>query len=248
MKKSLENPAPIIGITLDSRESGEYSKRPFYALRKNYAQMVHEAGGVPIFLTYHTEHVETYADMIDGLLIPGGDFDIDPYIYGAKTIHPKVVINKPRTEFELTITKKIYEMRKPVFGICGGIQLINVMLGGSLIQDIPDMVTNAISHQQPGDMLREEPYHEIEVERGTLLHDIVGEGKFRVNSTHHQSIEKLGKNLTLNAKAPDGIIEAISIPQGIYPFCLGVQWHPEYQSSSHDRKLFEAFVRACKKS
>lgn len=246
MNKLLQNPAPIIGITLDSRESGEYSKRPFYALRKNYAQMVHEAGGVPIFLTYHIEHVETYADMIDGLLIPGGDFDIDPLIYGAKTIHPKVSINKPRTEFELAITKKIYEMRKPIFGICGGIQLINVMLGGSLIQDIPDMVSNSISHQQPDNMPREEPYHEIEVEKGTLLHDIVSDNKFKVNSTHHQAIERLGANMISNAKAPDGVIEAVSIPKNIYPFCLGVQWHPEYQSSKNDKKLFEAFIKACR--
>jgi putative glutamine amidotransferase len=128
----------------------------------------------------------------------------------------------------------------PVLGICGGQQLLNVVLGGSLIQHIPDEIDNPLAHEQPNP--RDEAGHAVAVTEGTLLHRIAGNGQLLVNSAHHQAVKDVGKNVTINSIAPDGVVEGIEAPE--YAFCLGVQWHPEFSIDPADTLIFKAFINA----
>src|SRR5262245_11185003 len=129
---------PIIGITADSEQPGGYSKFPWYAIRENYCSSVRHAGGVPIVLPHELSLVQHYVNMLDGLLVSGGNFDVDPKLFGAATRHPKVSIKEGRTDFELAMTRGMLAADKPILGICGGQQLLAVAMGGTLIQHIPD--------------------------------------------------------------------------------------------------------------
>ena len=231
---------PVIGITLDSEQPGGYSKLPWYALRQNYAEAVVRAGGLPVLLPHEPEQAGGYLDKLDGLIITGGAFDVDPAIFGASTRHATVKTKDKRTAFELAITKGALERNKPVLGICGGQQLLNVILGGTLIQHIPDEVNGALAHEQPNP--RNEPGHTVKVAKGTQLHGIVGADELQVNSAHHQAAADAPTGIVVNATAPDGVIEGIEAPA--YRFCIGVQWHPEFLISEGDARLFRAFLGA----
>ena len=233
--------APIIGFSLDYETNGGYSKMPFYAIRENYLTAVSRLGAIPLPLPHEVMMVEQYLSMIDGLIITGGAFDVSPEYYGEKTTSDKVVLKNQRTQFEFAITEGAIARQIPVLGICGGEQLLNVVLGGSLIQHIPDTIANALEHEQKN--ARTEPGHDIEIKPGTLLHQIVGTEKAAVNTAHHQSVAKIAPGAVVNAVAKDGVIEGIEYTS--HPFCLGVQWHPEYFVSPIDAKIFEAFVAAC---
>jgi len=206
---------------------------PWYALRQNYCDCVAEAGGLPLPLPHHPELAEAYLDRIDGLLITGGAFDVDPALFGAESRHASVTLKSRRTAFELAIVKGALERDLPIFGICGGEQLLAVALGGTLVQHIPDEVEDALAHEQPNP--RTEPGHDVSVEVGTLLREIVGTDNIPVNSAHHQSVK---------GRSSDGVIEGIE--DRSKRFCLGVQWHPEYYISPADKALFKAFIEACK--
>ncbi|MCW5750312.1 MAG: gamma-glutamyl-gamma-aminobutyrate hydrolase family protein [Alphaproteobacteria bacterium] len=233
---------PIVGITLDSEEPGGYSRLPWYALRQNYAESVVAAGGLPVMLPHEPEQAARYLDRIDALVVTGGAFDVDPALFGATSRHHTVKLKSRRTEFELAITRGAIGRDLPVLGICGGQQLLNVVLGGSLIQHIPDEVPGALAHEQPNP--RTEPGHVVKVSAGTALHRIVRRSELPVNSAHHQAVKDIGPGVAINAVAPDGVIEGIEVPGR--RFCLGVQWHPEYAISEGDRLIFEAFVRAAR--
>lgn len=232
---------PVIGITLDSEDPGTYSNMPWYALRQNYADAVVEAGGVPLALPHEPEQANDYLDIIDGLVITGGAFDVDPSIFGAGERHPTVVTKDRRTAFELAATRGAVERDMPLLGICGGQQLLHVALGGTLIQHIPDEVPEALAHEQPNP--RDEPGHSISVLPDTLLHRIVGADSLDVNSAHHQAAKDTSDEMIINAVAPDGVIEGIEAIGK--RFCLGVQWHPEYKVSAGDGAIFQAFIDAC---
>ena len=131
---------PVIGVTLDAEEPGGYSKLPWYALRQNYCEAVARAGGLPILLPHEPAQAAAYLDRIDGLVVTGGAFDVDPALFGAETRHSTVKLKTKRTAFEIEITKGALARNMPVLGICGGQQLLNVVLGGTLIQHIPDEV------------------------------------------------------------------------------------------------------------
>jgi putative glutamine amidotransferase len=234
---------PVIGVTLDSEEPGGYSKLPWYALRQNYSEAVVRAGGLPILLPHEPEQADAYLDRIAGLVITGGAFDVDPGLFGASTRHATVKTKDKRTAFELAITKGALERDLPILGICGGQQLLNVVLGGTLIQHIPDEVGAALAHEQPNP--RTEPGHHVTVKKGTLLHRICGVDELAVNSAHHQAAKDVGPGVVVDAVAEDGVIEGIELPGK--RFCLGVQWHPEYSISSGDTKIFDAFVAACQR-
>jgi len=231
---------PIIGITLDSEQPGGYSKLPWYALRQNYCEAVVRAGGLPILLPHEPEQADAYLQEIDGLIITGGAFDVDPGMFGATTRHATVKTKGRRTAFELAITRGAFACDLPVLGICGGQQLMNVVLGGTLIQHIPDDVGGALAHEQPNP--RTEPGHTVKVMKGTLLHRICESDELAVNSAHHQAAKDLGSGVVVDALAEDGIIEGIEVPGK--RFCLGVQWHPEYSISTGDTKIFDAFIAA----
>ena len=231
--------APVIGFTLDHEETGGYSQAPWYALRENYFNCVAATGAIPIALPCQLELVETYLDMIDGLIVTGGHFDIPPSMYGESSQHETVKLKAKRTDFEWKVTEGALKRRMPIFGICGGEQLLNVVLGGTLIQHIPDAIENALEHEiKPYD----KPGHQVKLVPGTLLHKIIGEEEIGVNSSHHQAVAKPGKGCVVNCTSPDGVVEGMEYPD--YPFCLGVQWHPEYLVSQADTKLFAAFTEA----
>ena len=232
---------PIIGITLDSEEAGGYSKMPWYALRRNYCEAVVVAGGVPVLLPHEPELAPAYLDLIDGLIVTGGAFDVDPALFGAASRHPSVTLKARRTAFELAIVQGAVACDMPLLGICGGQQLMNVALGGSLIQHIPDEVGDCLAHEQPNP--RTEPGHDVEVIAGSRLAAIVGSARVAVNSAHHQAVKAVAPACVVNAVAADGVVEGIEAPGR--RFCIGVQWHPEYHISPADTALLRAFVEAC---
>jgi putative glutamine amidotransferase len=233
--------APVIGFTLDYETSGGYSKMPWYAMRENYMGSVSALGAIPIGLPHEPALAQHYLELIDGLVITGGAFDVPPEYYGETSVHKTVTTKQRRTVFEHAITKSMLAAKKPILGICGGEQLLNVILGGTLIQHIPDSIPNALAHEQPNP--RTEAGHTVKIKEGTLLHRITGELEIPVNSAHHQAVATVGQGVIVNAVAPDGVIEGIEYAD--HPFCLGVEWHPEYHISPADTKIFDAFVMAC---
>jgi len=232
---------PVIGLTLDAEPPGGYSALPWYALRENYCAAVVRAGGLPLLLPHEVEQADAYLRIIDGLVVTGGGFDIDPAIFGAETRHPTIKTKDRRTQFELAVTRRALSADKPVLGICGGQQLLNVALGGTLIQHIPDEVPGALVHKQANGKA---PGHLVRFTEGTRLREIAGCPEAPVNSTHHQAVKAPAPGLLVDATAPDGIIEGIEDP--CRRFCIGVQWHPEYAISEADLRLFAAFIEAAR--
>ena len=233
---------PLIGLTMDSEPAGGYAKLPWYAIRENYCDSVTRAGGLPVLLPHEPDQAADYAERIDGLIITGGAFDLDPALFGASGRHASVTTKDRRTAFEKAVTEIAIGRDMPVLGICGGQQLLNVVLGGTLIQHIPDAVGGALAHEQSNP--RTEPGHGVSVTPGTLLHRIVNAEELAVNSAHHQAALEVGEGVAINALAPDGVIEGIEATGR--RFCLGVQWHPEYEIDQGDAKIFAALIGASK--
>ena len=240
MKKIKKYKKPVIGISIDTGINKIYSKFPWYAIRINYINSVISSNGLPLMLPSKPELADQYFNLVDGILITGGDFDIDPKIYGEKKDKLVVHIDKPRTNFEIKIAKLALKKNKPILGICGGQQLLNVALNGSLIQHIDK--TN-IEHEQGQPKNR--PSHKVQINLKSKLYNIVKKKEFRVNSAHHQAIKKVGKNLSVNAISEDGIIEGVELNN--HKFFLGIQWHPEFFISNYDKKIFRSFIKACQK-
>jgi putative glutamine amidotransferase len=231
---------PVIGLSLDSEDAGGWSRFPWYALRQNYCDAVVRAGGLPVALPHEPDLAAAYLARLDGLIVTGGAFDVDPAIFGANARHKSVTTKTRRTDFELAITRGALALDLPVLGICGGQQLLNVVLGGTLIQHIPDEVTDALAHEQPNP--RDQAGHDVSLVEGTLLESICGTRNLKVNSAHHQAVRTVGAGVVVNATASDGVIEGIEAPA--YRFCLGVQWHPEFSISGGDDAILTAFIHA----
>jgi putative glutamine amidotransferase len=170
-------------------------------------------------------------DLLDGIIISGGD-DINPSYYGEKILYDLALIDNARTDFELTLFRECLSKDRPVLGICNGMQLMNVALGGSLYQDIGDQYQGEINHKTA--------FHSI-----TFFHDtFISAGKYMVNSGHHQGIRREGRTVKTLARSDDGLSEAIAIEGR--SFAVGVQWHPERDLDNEvTRKLFEKFGEAC---
>lgn len=238
---------PLIGITLDWEEADgadgphRYSKFPWYALRDNYCSHIAQVGGLPLPLCHELDLAEDYLDRIDGLVVTGGAFDVDPALFGEADRHDTVVLKERRTAFELAMVRGALARDMPVYGICGGQQLLAVVLGCTLIQHIPDAVPDCLAHEQPNP--RDEAGHEIIIGPCTLLGKIAGLDETAVNSAHHQAVGEVSDEVVVNARSSDGVIEGIEAPA--YKFCLGVQWHPEFHISPADARIAEAFVKAC---
>ena len=237
---------PRIGITLDSETgaAGKYSKFDFYALRDNYCGAVDAMGGLPLPLPHYPDSVPEYIELLDGLVITGGAFDIDPAWFGATNRHASIVTKDRRSKFELAMVQAALARHMPILGICGGAQLLAVALGGTLIQHIPDEVPNALAHEQPNP--RNEAGHTVGLTPGTRLYrlaeraNIVDKNAVGVNSAHHQAVKTLPHSLVLNAVAQDGVIEGFEHPD--LPFCLGIQWHPEFFITELDREIFRELM------
>lgn len=233
---------PVIGITLDSEQPGGYSPFPWYALRQNYCGAVAAAGGLPMALPHEPELAEHYLSRIDGLVVTGGAFDVDPALFGAAERHPTVTVKTRRTAFELAMIRGALARDLPILGICGGQQLLNVALGGTLIQHIPDEISGCLAHEQPNP--RDQAGHEVELVAGTRLAAICGDVRIPVNSAHHQAVKTVAPGCVANAFAPDGVVEGIEAAGR--RFCIGVQWHPEFTISPADAALIRAFIEACR--
>ena len=232
---------PLIALTLDYETSKEYSKYPWYAIRENYFTSIEESGGIGVGIPHNMKDIVSLLHKIDGLVITGGNFDIDPNIFGESSVHKTVKLKENRTNFELLAAEIMLKQNKPVLGICGGEQLINVLYKGSLIQHIPDEIKNCIEHEQKNP--RNEAGHSVTIQENTKLYSIISKQNIMVNSAHHQAIKVPGKGLIVNALSNDGVIEGIEDPTKT--FCIGVQWHPEFFIQGSDNKLLKAFINAC---
>ncbi|MDT7953325.1 MAG: gamma-glutamyl-gamma-aminobutyrate hydrolase family protein [Acetobacteraceae bacterium] len=231
---------PVIGVTLDAEPPGGYSKFPWYALRANYATAISRFGGLPVALPHDPALANDYLNSIDALVVTGGAFDVDPGLYGERSMHVTTTLKEERTAAELALVRAALARDKPVLGICGGQQLLAVALGGTLIQHIPDSVADPLEHEQRNP--RDQSSHSIALVEGTLLARIAESPSMQVNSAHHQAVASTGKFAVVNATAPDGVVEGIEDPR--YAFCLGVQWHPEFLIDPADAKIFQAFITA----
>ena len=232
---------PIIGITLDYERSKSYSKFPWYAIRHNYLHSVEALGGIPFPLLHTDKNIPKIFDILDGLIITGGNFDIDPKIYGQKVRGSRQVKNN-RTNFEILICKMFLKSKKPILGICGGAQLLNVVCGGTLIQDIKKNISILINHEQLNP--RNQTSHDVLIQQKSLLKKIIKKDVIKVNSAHHQAVNAIGKNLIVSGYAKDNIVE--SIEHKLHPWCIGVQWHPEFLITIEDEKILKNFINMAK--
>ena len=230
---------PVIGITLDEGNNPSYSVFPWYAARKNYADPISKLNGIPIFLSHDLKNLRDYLSLIDGLIITGGDFDINPSFYGENIKSKTVSLKEERTNFEFKILEEALKKNIPTLCICGGHQLLNVVLGGSLYQDISEEFVTEIDHEQK--LPRDLGSHTVEIKEKTKLRNIVSKNQMFVNSAHHQSIKIVGRDLMVNAVCNDGIIEGIEHKN--LDFCIGVQWHPEFLIDKGDTDIFFEFIK-----
>jgi putative glutamine amidotransferase len=208
---------PRIGIPLDLDE-----RRGRHELPRAYADAVRAAGGLPVGLPCGDPPLAgEYLTLCDALLVAGGDFDIPPERYGETRRRGCGPARPERTDFEADLAEAALATGLPVLGICGGMQLLNVVRGGSLHQHLPDDL--GVSHEQPAP--KDAPSHDVTVVPGTLLARLCGLESLAVNSTHHQAVNRPGSGVVVTGRSPDGVVEAIEI-EG-HPFALGVQWHPE---------------------
>lgn len=213
---------PIIGITTDI--DGEHLR-----LNRDYCEAVQKAGGVPLLLP-PVDDTAAYAEIINGLIIPGGA-DIDPSYYGEEMLPQVRLGSRKRSDFEISLLREATNLHKPVLGICYGMQLINVFFGGMLYQDIDAQVSVAINHKNG--------YHTIVITENKFL----GNGMFSVNSSHHQAIKALGKGLSAIAYSEDNLIEALTKED--YNFLIGIQWHPERSLQNElSMNVFKSFIKA----
>ena len=219
---------PIIAITP--------CKKP-----RDYDAAVRRAGATPKPLSLD-DPAATALDGVDGLLLTGGD-DVDPAIYGEPP-HPTYDVSEPgRDAFEIDLVRRALDADLPVLAICRGLQVLNVALGGTLIQDIPSEPAPLLQHDAEGPPTT--LAHTVRVTPGSCLASLIGADDRRaVNSRHHQSVRALGQGLVATATSPDGVIEGAEVPHA--RFCVGVQWHPENFTAGEFDSLFRGFVDACR--
>ena len=235
---------PIIAITssMDLNPNRLNDNRTMVSL--DYSNSVINSGGIPVILpiTDNFEVIKEQVKYFDGLILSGGG-DPDPNLYGEDCLQEIGDITPERDTFELAILEEFLRTKKPILGICRGLQLMNVFYGGTLYQDIKYVDTN-IQHKQK--WLADLPTHDINILENNILFEIFGK-KARTNSFHHQMIKDLGRELTSIATANDDVVEAIQNKN--YPFFYGVQWHPEMMASRGNlgmKKIFDKFIESCK--
>ncbi len=238
------SPKPIIGVTSNSYTHP--TKKTFIAgSGQRYIDAVYAAGGLPVVLPSDTppEEAAYLLERLDGLLLTGGG-DIDPARYGGKQ-HPKLYgINHARDALEIALVEAAIAHGVPFLGICRGAQVLNVALGGTLYEDLPSQYPDALRHGSNPITERALLAHGIRAEKESRLVRLLGETEFEVNSLHHQGFRDIAEGLKVTAWAPDGLVEAVELPD--HPFGVAVQWHPEwlYQEHPLQQALFCGLVGA----
>ena len=234
---------PVIGISLSRNHLNDrsYNQSP-----SAYAEATTLAGGLPLLIPneYPLDHIPVLFERIEGLLLTGGG-DIDPRSSNGEP-HPSISgVVEDRDQLEFALVKYALSLHKPVFGICRGVQVINVVLGGSLYTHIPAQYETIIEHSTSAAKGRDFLTHEVILKQDSIVGRAIGETRIAVNSFHHQAIKDLAQSLVVTARATDGLIEAVELP-GHENFLMGVQWHPECLLSSQAQlALFTAFINAC---
>lgn len=233
---------PLIGITpLYNKKKGRFWMVP------GYMEGVEAAGGIPVMLpvTEDEDDIMLLAHKFDGFLFTGGQ-DVAPDLYGEEKEKFCGEVCRERDNMESILFKHVLESDKPAFGICRGLQLFNVALGGTLFQDVNIQRTPEVLLAHSQNPPYDEPVHAVNIEKESVLHRILQSDKINVNSLHHQGIKRLADSLSCEAVADDGIVEAVLMPDK--KFVLAVQWHPEFMFRKDDGqlKLFTEFVKACK--
>lgn len=227
---------------------GVVSVRPYPALYlgRRYAAAVRRAGGVPVFLTWNEKSAAFWARRLDGFLFTGGG-DPDPKYYGQERRPACGQPNPARDAFELALLKEVLALGKPILGVCRGEQMLNVAMGGTMVQDIPTQRPEAAGEVHDDEAHRFAPRQPCRVVPGTRLHELLGAEEITVNSIHHQAVDVPAPGLRVNAVSPAGIIEGVEAAPDDERFLLSVQWHPEATAARDPRQqaLFDALVRAC---
>ena len=232
---------PVVAVTATEKERDE---APRVWLNAAYVRAVEDAGMVPLVVPplAHPEHAVALLDAADGLLLTGGE-DVDPAHYGA-AMHPRGGAPlHARDATELALARAARDRRLPTLAICRGIQLLNVALGGTLVQDLPTERPGGVDHD-PG-AGRASRSHALLVEPRSRLAAALGATELAVNSFHHQAVDGVAPSLVVTARAPDGVIEGVETAAGDDWWALGVQWHPEELTRSAegwDSGLFRAFA------
>ena len=228
---------PIIGLTTYGR-----NEKNAYTLPAEYIDAVRRAGGVPLLLPPGETNLAEVLPLLDGVILSGGG-DIDPALYGGEQ-HPTIyMIDAERDTFEVELTKAVLAKQTPLLCICRGTQVLNVALGGTLIEHLPDVVGEDIPHRAPP---RLPTSHPVAVEPESRLAEVMGQMEVTTASWHHQAVRDLAPGLQVVAHAPDGTIEAVEMPN--HPWLIAVQWHPELTAAkdTSQQRLFDALVEAAK--
>jgi putative glutamine amidotransferase len=230
--------APIVGVTTYARND-----RGRYTLPAEYVAAVRRAGGLPWLIPPGEPRWREIFERLDALLLTGGG-DLDPAHYGGKD-HPEIYgVDRTRDETEIALALAAVEEWKPTLAICRGCQVLNVALGGTLIEHLPDEVGDEVAHREEGPGTR--TFHHVAIARGSRLAAIVGAEASEPSSSHHQALRDLARGLEVVARASDGTIEAVEMRS--HPFLVAVQWHPENTAAEDpgQQRLFDALVAAAR--
>jgi putative glutamine amidotransferase len=242
MEITMTGDAPLIGMPaqMDPGNQTQY-------LSRHYSDAVAAAGGIPVIfpLLEAPQSVRSAAERLDGLLLTGSNSDLDPSLYGEIRSDKCGPAQPLRDRMDFLLLDASVKRKIPILAICFGFQSLNIFWGGSLIQDIPSSVNTPIRHSNPE--AKDSAGHKINICSGSILEQIAGGTEVMVNSTHHQAIDRAGKNLEVIARAPDGVIESVCGLDKNH-WVLGVQWHPEksFYCDSFSRKIFEFFLARCR--
>lgn len=243
-------PKPIIAIPTAVIPSTLKEEPPLWAMRSSYARPVIQAGGIPIFLPQFDDlsQISDLLGTISGVLLAGGA-DVNPDLYGQPHEKSLEQIDHARDKSEFLLVRWAIDHRIPLFGICRGMQMINVVSGGTLHQDIPTDLNLPTQHRQEPNTYANLARHGhlIRIEKESRLYDLVEHEEFWVNSMHHQAVDQLGQGLTVVGRSADSVVEAIEASDPEY-WLVGLQSHPEAMTDHNDwtQKIFTDFVETAR--
>jgi putative glutamine amidotransferase len=236
---------PIIGCTTYHKVAAQANPIEVYGLMPSYIEAIKAAGGIPLLipLGLSDEDLQTIFDRVDGVLLPGGG-DIEPGYYKGQANIKMWGIDVERDETEFFMARAAVQQQKPLLAICRGIQVFNVALGGTLWEDIPSLIPGAMNHDTVKTHPRNHLAHSVELQSGSVVSRQLNTTSTWVNSLHHQAVRDLAPELVATGCSPDGLIEAVEVPD--HPYAVGVQWHPEQLVNDYPDMLalFKGLVEA----